>query len=76
MWRSWGCGEAAARPLSYTTGQHAFLRHVHDDRAADDPGLMTVDALGLAPQQVHPAILRAPITSRYQPPAEHSSLMQ
>ncbi|MDQ0408826.1 dTMP kinase [Streptomyces sp. NPDC000349] len=64
----------------YTAEQHAFLRHVHDaygHLAADDPGLVTVDVLGLTPAQVHQAVVDAiaehvPIPA----PAEHSSSMQ
>lgn len=63
----------------YTAEQHAFLRHVHDayvHLAADDPHLVTVDAFGLAPQQVHQAVLRA--LSDHLPrstPVDHRSLM-
>ncbi|MFG2210451.1 dTMP kinase [Streptomyces sp. NPDC048638] len=64
----------------YTAEQHAFLRHVHDaysHLAADDPDLVTVDVLGLAPQQVHRAVLRALADRAPIPrPTEHSSLMQ
>ncbi|WP_331726173.1 dTMP kinase [Streptomyces sp. NBC_00470] len=64
----------------YTAEQHAFLRRVHDaygHLAADDPGLVTVDVLGLTPEQVHQAVVdaiaeRVPIPA----PAEHSSSMQ
>jgi hypothetical protein len=66
--------------LPCTAEQHAFPRHVHDASghlAADAPGSVTVDVLGLAPQQLHQAVPRAladhvPIPA----PAEHSSLMR
>ncbi|WP_033354795.1 dTMP kinase [Kitasatospora aureofaciens] len=64
----------------YTAEQHAFLRHVHDayaQLAADDPGLVTVDASGLTPAQVHLAVARALAERAPVPiPADHSSSMQ
>jgi dTMP kinase len=85
VWLRLPADEAIARAVRreerrYTAEQHAFLRHVHDaysHLAADDPGLVTIDVLGLTPQQVHEAVVRviadrAPLPT---PPA-HSSLMQ
>ncbi|MGC0379900.1 dTMP kinase [Streptomyces sp. SAI-129] len=85
VWLRLPADEAIARAARregqpYTAEQHAFLRHVHEaygHLAADDSGLVTVDVLGLAPDQVHRAVVdaiaeRVPIPA----PAEHSSSMQ
>lgn len=84
VWLHLPADEAIARAIRqegvfYTAEQHAFLRHVHDaydHLAADDSHLVTVDAFGLAPQQVHQAVLRA--LADHLPrstPVEHRSLM-
>jgi dTMP kinase len=85
VWLRLPADEAIARAARregqpYTAEQHAFLRHVHDaygHLAADDPGLVTVDVLGLTPEKVHQAVVdaiaeRVPIPA----PAERSSSMQ
>lgn len=84
VWLRLPADEAIARAIlregaPYTAEQHAFLRHVHDayaHLAADDPHLVSVDAFGLDPQQVHRAVLRA--LADHLPratPGEHRSLM-
>ncbi|MGW2082649.1 hypothetical protein ACWCOW_38080 [Streptomyces sp. NPDC001939] len=85
VWLRLPADEAIARAAHregqpYTTDQHAFQRHLHDaygHLADDDPGLVTVDVLGLTPEQVHQAVVRAIAERAPIPiPAEHSSLQQ
>lgn len=85
VWLHLPADEAITRAVhresqAYTAEQHAFLRHAHDaygHLAADDPHLVTVDALGLAPQQVHQAVLRALADHVPVPTStEHRSLLQ